>query len=197
MTRRTTMIVVLGAAIAIIAGACGGSAATGSAGPTSVPSVALPSGGGDFATSAKLEATLPTSVGGVALTTGSINVLQLYTTGNTAANILTLFGTGLGVPPSQIGVAGAADSGGKIQIIAAQFSGVASTAIQAQVEAVAKQVDSKVALANTTIGGKPVTTATYPGSQTGPVVAYVTGDTLYLIQSSDPALVEDALKQLP
>jgi hypothetical protein len=190
------MIVVLGAAIALIAGACGGSAATGSTGPT-VPSVALPSGGGDFATSAKLEATLPTSVAGVALTTGSINVLQLYTTGNTAANILTLFVTGLGVSPAQVGVAGAVDSGGKIQIIAAQFNGVASTAIQAQVEAVAKGVDPNVALANTTIGGKPVTTATYPGSQTGPVVAYVTGDTMYLIQSSDPALVEDALKQLP
>ena len=55
----------------------------------------------------------------------------------------------------------------------------------------------QVELANTTIGGKSVTTATYPNSHTGPVVAYVTGDTLYLLQSSNPALVEDALKQLP
>ena len=61
----------------------------------------------------------------------------------------------------------------------------------------AKGVDPNVTLANTTIGGKSVTTATYPNSKTGPVIAYVTGDTLYLVQSSDPALAEDALKQLP
>ena len=36
--------------------------------------------------SKKLEATLPTTVGGVTLTTGSINVLQLYTTGNPTTN---------------------------------------------------------------------------------------------------------------
>lgn len=196
MTARRLVAAGVAIVVALAAASCGGSSA--STGPTSAPSVALPSnGGGDFATSKQLEATLPTTVGGVALTTGSLNVLQLYTTGNTAANILTLFVTGLGVSPAQVGVAGAADSGGKIQIIAAQFNGVTSTAIQAQVEAVAKKVDPGVTLANTTIGGKPVTTATYPGSHTGPVVAYVTGDTLYLIQSSDPALVEDALTQLP
>ena len=184
-------------AIAGAVAGCGGSSA--STGASSLPSVALPGGSnaGGFATSKQLEATLPTSVGGVALTTGSLDVLQLYTTGNTAANTLTLFVTGLGVTPAQVAAAGAADSGGKIQIVAAQFNGVSSTAIQAQVEAVAKQVDPNVALANATIGGKSVTTATYPGSHTGPVVAYVTGDTLYLVQSSDPALVEDALKQLP
>jgi hypothetical protein len=190
--------VAVGVAIVVVlaAAGCGGSSA--SAGPPSVPTVALPSGGGGgFATSKQLEATLPENVGGEVLNTGSIDVLQLYTTGNSAANVLTLFVTGLGVSPAQVGVAGAADSDGEIQIIAAQFNGVASTAIQAQVEAVAKGVDANVALASATIGGKPVTTATYPGSHTGPVVAYVTGDTLYLVQSSDPALVEDALKQLP
>jgi hypothetical protein len=133
----------------------------------------------------------------VTLTTGSLDVLQLYSSGNQTANLLTLMGVGLGVSPAQVGAAGAADTGGKIQIAAAQFSGVSSSAIQTQIEAVAKQVDPGVTLANTTIGGKSVTTATFPGSHTGPVVAYITGDTLYLVQSSDPALTEDALKQLP
>jgi hypothetical protein len=176
--------------LAVIVGACGGSSTPSVVIPTAV---AIPS----FAESAQLEATLPTSVGGVTLQTGSLNVLALYTTGNSAANFLTVMIAGLGVSPSQVGVAAAADSGGQIQIAAGQFSGVTSSAIQTQVETVAKAADPSVTLANTTIGGKSVTTATYPNSHTGPVVAYITGDTLYLLQSSNPALVEDALKQLP
>jgi ABC-type glycerol-3-phosphate transport system substrate-binding protein len=180
-------------ALAVVAGACGGTTPTGSAPTGGLPSVAIPS----FAESAQLEATLPTSVGGVTLQTGSLNVLNLYLNGNTAANFLTVMIAGLGVSPAQVGVAAAADSGGQIQIAAGQFNGVTSAAIQTQIETVAKAQDPNVTLANTTIGGKSVTTATYPNSHTGPVVAYVTGDTLYLLQSSNPALVEDALKQLP
>jgi hypothetical protein len=105
--------------------------------------------------------------------------------------------TGLGVSPTPVAAAAAADTGGKIQIVAAKFGGATSSAIQAQIEAVAKKVDPNVTIANATMGGKSVTTATFPGSHTGPVVAYITGDTLYLVQSSDPALTEDALKQLP
>lgn len=189
------------AALVAVAG-CAGSPATSA--PAGAPSAAAPSGGapagsdnGGFGSSKALEATLPTRVGTVALTTGSINVLQLYTTGNTAVNTLTLFGAGLGVSPAQAAVAGAADPDGKIQIVAAQFTGQTPAAIQAQAETIAKQADAKVVLANTTIGGKPVTTATYPNDHDGPTYWYVTGDTIYILQSGDPALIEDALKQLP
>ena len=89
--------------------------------------------------------------------------------GNTAANFLTVMIAGLGVSPAQVGVAAAADPGGQIQIAAGQFNGVSSAAIQTQVETVAKANDPNVTLANTTIGGKSVTTATYPSSHTGPV----------------------------
>jgi hypothetical protein len=193
------VLIGLTVAFALVIAGCGGSS-TASTPPSSAGPGAsgAPAGsGGGFATSKQLEATLPTSVGGVTLTTGSLDVLQLYATGNQAANILTLMVTGLGVSPAQVGAAAAADSGGKIQIVAAQFSGASSSAIQTQIEAVAKQVDPNVTLANSTVGGKSVTTATFPGSHTGPIVAYITGDTLYLVQSSDPALTEDAVKQLP
>lgn len=196
MTAGRRVGLALVATLAVLVTACGGSST-----PTTAPSITgsiAPGGsGGDFATSAKLEATLPTSVGGVTLQTGSINVLQQYTTGNQTTNLLTLLIAGLGVSPAQVGVAAAADTDGKIQILAAEFNGVSSSAIQAQVETVAKSVDPGVTLANTTIGGKSVTTLTFPGSKTGPVISYITGDTLYLVQSSDPALAEDALKQLP
>ena len=188
------------AALLLVAG-CGGSAS--SSAPSTAPSVALPSGdgGGDgntgFASSKALEATLPTTVGDVTLTTGSIDVLQLYTTGNTAANTLTVFSAGLGTNPAQVAVAGAVDPDGKIQIVAAQFKGVTSAAIQTEVETVAKQTDPNVVLANTTIGGKAVTTATFPNDHDGPTYTYVTGDTLYILQSADPALIEAALTQLP
>jgi len=190
--RRLASVALIG--LAIVLSACGGSSATPGSGQVSLPP-GSPSV--EFAESAKLAATLPDSVGGKSLQKGSLNVLQLYSTGNSAANILTLFIAGLGVSPSQVGVAAAVDDQGMIQIIAAQFTGVASSAIQAQAETVAKGVDPNVTLANTTIGGKSVTTATYPNSHTGPVISYITGDTLYLVQSSDPALAEDALKQLP
>lgn len=194
MTGRRTLLG-LAAALAVVFAACGGSTPTASSGQL----LSIPPGSQnvEFAESAKLEATLPDTVGGVALQKGSLNVLQFYTGGNSAANILTLFVAGLGVTPAEVGVAAAVDPDGKIQILAAEFNGVTSAAIQAQVEAVAKGVDPNVTLANTTIGGKSVTTATYPGSKTGPVISYITGDTLYIVQSSDPALAEDALKQLP
>lgn len=199
--RSATAGLVLTALLLLVA--CGGSSA--SPGASSGPSIALPSGGGDggsdgnggFASSKQLEATLPTNVNGVMLTTGSINVLQLYTTGNTALNTLTVFSAGLGTNPAQVAVAAAADPDGKIQIIGAQFQGQTSAAIQAEVETVAKQTDPKVVLASVTIGGKPVTTATFPNDHDGPTYTYVTGDTLYILQSADPALVEAALKQLP
>lgn len=202
MTIRRSVAAALGLTATLAIAACGGSSA--SPASSSAPSIALPSGGGavgsdnaGFGSSKALEATLPTTVGGVTLTTGSINVLQLYTTGNTAANTLTLFGAGLGVTPNQAAVAGAADPDGKIQIVAAQFVGQTSAAIQAEFGTLAKQTDPKVVLASTTIGGKPVTTATFPNDHDGPTYSYVTGDTIYILQSADPALIEDALKQLP
>ncbi len=202
MTRRRLGAAGLVLTALVLVAACGGSST--SPGVSSVPSIALPSGGdggsdgnGGFASSKQLEATLPTNVNGVMLTTGSINVLQLYTTGNTALNTLTVFSAGLGTNPAQVAVAAAADPDGKIQIIGAQFQGQTSAAIQAEVETVAKQTDPNVVLANTTIGGKPVTTATFPNDHDGPTYTYVTGDTLYILQSADPALIEAALKQLP
>ena len=188
--------------VALVA-ACGGSSATAPA--ASAPAVVSPGGSpggsdtfGGFAKSAKLEGTLPQTANGVALTTGSLNVIQFYATGYTAANFLTVFSSALGVPPSQIGVAAAVDaSGGTIEIIAGQFVGQTSAALQSEIEAYAKQTDPNVVLANTTIGGKSVTTATFPSSHAGPTISYITGDTIYLIQSPVPATAEDALKQLP
>ena len=133
------------------------------------------------------------------LTTGSLNVLQLYTArqhGGELPDDHDRRARRLARP--QVGVAGGGrhgwpdpDRGRPVQ------RRQHSAAIQTQVETVAKQADPRSSLANTTIGGKSVTTATYPNTHTGPLVAYITGDTLYLLQSSNPALVEDALKQLP
>jgi hypothetical protein len=196
---RTFASVALVSAVALFA-ACG--ASTVATPGASTPVVVNP-GGSDaanngFAKSAKLEATLPQTANGVALTTGSTNVLQLYTTGNVALNLLTTFSADLNVPPAQIGAAAAIDAtGGTIQMVAGQFTGQTSAALQTEFEKVATTTDPKVTLANTTMGGKQVTTATFPGSQTGPVIGYITGDTIYITQSAVPATAEDAIKQLP
>jgi hypothetical protein len=110
---------------------------------------------------------------------------------------LTLLVSDLGISPAQVEVAAAADSAGKIQIVAATFGGVASAAIQAGLEKIAKQVDQSVTIALGTMGGKSIATYIFPESQLEPVVSYILEDTVYVITSSDQALIEDALGQLP
>jgi len=188
--RPPALVALIALAIAILTAACSGSTPTLA---PSLPAVTVPS----FAPDSTLEATLPTSVGGVQLLTASASAAQAYYASGTPLYGLTVLIAGAGAHPAQVGVAAAADTGGKIQIPAARFQGVETAAIQASVEALAKQADPNVTIKHETIGGKQVTTATYSGSQIEPIVAYVTGDTVYFVKASDQALVEDALRQLP
>ncbi len=107
----------------------------------------------------------------------------------------TTFSLDLNVPPAQIGAVDA--TGGTIQIVAGQFAALTSAALRAEAEKVATKTDPKVTLANTTIGGKQVTPATFLSSPLGPTISYITRDMICIIQSAVPATAEDALQQLP
>ena len=181
------------AAAAVVA-ACGGGSTSSPAG-TLAPASLLPSAG--FCSSDSLTASIPTSVNGLTLQTTGANALVAYGVAAGPLYNLTAITADLGANPASTCVAGGADTQGQIQIIAYQFQGISSSAIQAEIEKLAKQADPNVTLANTTMGGKAVTTATYPGSHKAPVVAYVKGDTVYIIQSSDAATSTAAVQALP
>ena len=185
-------------AITLAAAGCGGSSTQGGTTTTSAaPPAPGSAGGGDFAAADALAATLPKSVMGVPLVVTDATGVEIYANAAAPGYRLAQVLAALGVPATDVVAAAAADEGGKIQIISAVFKGTTAAAIQAALIAAAKGTDANVAIAETTIGGKPVTSATYPNSQVGPTSAYVTGDAAYVITSSDPALAEDALKQLP
>ena len=194
-TRRARRVGVAGLALAgaVLLASCGG---TSSSSASSVPPASLlPSAG--FCSSDALTASIPTNVNGITLQTTGANALVAYGIAPGPLYNLTAITAALGANPGATCVAGGADTQGQIQIIAYQFQGISSSAIQAEMDNLAKQVDPKVTLANTTMGGKAVTTATFPSSQKAPVVYYIKGDTVYIIQSSDIATSTAAVQQLP
>jgi hypothetical protein len=184
----------LALATGLLLAACGGSSAPAASG--AAPSAGGPVAGA-FGSSAALTATIPTRVLTTILQTGGANAVALYTDPQGPSVLLATMAGDLKASPSSIFAAAGADQGGKIQIVAGQFQGVDSAALQAEVIKLAKGTDPNVVLTNPTIGGKPVTSAAFPGSQVGPTIAYIKGDTVYFVRSSDPALTEDAVKQLP
>ncbi len=172
-----------------------GGGSTSSPAGSIAPASLLPSGG--FCESPSLTASIPTKVNDVILVTTGANALVAYGVASGPLYNLTLMTSDLGANPGAVCVAGGADQDGKVQIIAAQFQGITTAAIQAEVEKMAKAADPNVALANTTMGGKQVTTATFPGSQEAPIVAYIKGDTVYYIEASDATLSAAAVQALP
>jgi hypothetical protein len=193
--RRTSRarLAFLALAGAMLVAACGGTTAS----PAGSGAVASVQPSAAFCSSDSLTATIPTKVNGITLVTTGANALVAYGVAAGPLYNLTAITADLGASPASTCVAGGADQDGQIQIIAYQFQGISSSAIQAEIEKVAKQADPNVTLANTTLGGKAVTTATFPGSQKAPIVAYVKGDTVYIVQSSDIATSTAAVQQLP
>jgi hypothetical protein len=179
----------------VLVAACGGSSSSSPADSAGAVGSAAPGGG--YCESASLTASIPTKVNDVVLQTTGANALVAYGVASGPLYNLTLMIGDLGTTPASTCVAGGADQDGKLQIIAAQFKGASSSAIQTEIEKVAKQADPNVALANVAMGGKQVTTATFPGSQVAPIVAYITGDTLYYIEASDATLSAAAVQALP
>ncbi len=191
---RRTLGATMTLAVGLILAACSGSSApaTSGAGPSAGGPVA-----GAFQSSAALTATIPTRVLTVILQTGGANAVVSFTDPQGPSVLLATMASNLKASPASVSVAAGADQGGKIQIVAGQFQGVDSAALQAEVVRLAKGIDPNVVLTDPTIGGKQVTSAAFPGSQVGPTIAYIKGNTVYFVKSSDPALTEDAVKQLP
>jgi hypothetical protein len=144
----------------------------------------------------ELEALLPTTLGGVALTVESQAGTELST--NSAA--FDVFLKSLGKTRTDFSIASAYSQGGlKAQVGAWRVKG-ADTALLLPGFKNAVQASSTTPLtkADDNLGGRAVTRIGDPGQLTqGPLYAIVRGDTLLFVQTPERALAEEAMGKLP
>lgn len=144
----------------------------------------------------ELEALLPTTLGGVALTVES----QAGTELSTDSTAFDAFLKSLGKTRADFTLASAYAKGGlKAQVGAWRVKGADSTLLIPGFET-AVQGSSTTPLTTTddNLGGRPVARIGDPGQLTqGPLYAVVRGDTLLFVQTPDRALAEEAMGKLP
>jgi hypothetical protein len=143
-----------------------------------------------------LEALLPTTLGGVALTVES----QAGTELSTSSGPFNAFLKSLGKTRADFSLASAYAQGGlKAQIGAWRVKGAdAALLLPGFKDAVQGSSKTPLTKADDILGGRAVTRIGDPGQLTqGPLYAIVRGDTLLFVQSPDRALAEEAMRKLP
>jgi hypothetical protein len=184
---------------AVMLAACGGpSVSPSSSAPPSSP--AAPSVAASVASrhaAPELEALLPETLGAVALTRESQRGIDL----SQRSDALDQFLAGLGKTLDDFTLASAYSRSGDIeaQVGAWRILGADPTRLMpGYIEAVQSSSTTKLTVANTAIGGHDVTRIGVSGQLTqGPLYAYVKDDTILFVQTTDPALAEEALSSLP
>lgn len=144
----------------------------------------------------ELEASLPTSIGGVALAVES----QAGTDLSTQSGPFDKFLSGLGKTRADFSVASAYATGGLRAEVGAWRVKGADPALMLQGFKDALQASSTTPLTQTeeSLGGRTVTRIGDPGQLTrGPLYVVARGDTLLFVQTPEPALAEEAISKLP
>ena len=149
-----------------------------------------------------LEALLPTRVGAVDITRLSLTGKDFYATGTPESRSrLDAFLASLGKTVADLKVADAGDPSGRtlLDVGAFQVVGAKPADLLTQWVASAKAADpTAVSATETTIGGRAVTKLVDGTREVGATTyIYAKGDTLFLVQADDLALVTSALSQLP
>ncbi|MCB1490078.1 MAG: hypothetical protein KDJ88_21795 [Bauldia sp.] len=145
----------------------------------------------------ELEALLPTTLGGIALTIES----QAGTDLSTTSGPFDTFLEGLGKSRADFTLASAYARGGdlKAEVGAWRVDGADTAMLLPSFEAV-MQASSTTPLTITeeTIAGRAVTRIGDPGQLTrGPLYVIVRGDMLLFVQTPEPALADEAMSKLP
>jgi hypothetical protein len=143
-----------------------------------------------------LEALLPTSLGGVALTVES----QAGTELSKSSAAFDAFLKSLDKTLADFTLASAYAKGGlKAQVGAWRVKGADSALLLPGFkDAVQGSSTTPLTKAGDTLGGRAVTRIGDPGQLTqGPLYAIVRGDTLFFVQSPDRGLAEEAMGKLP
>ena len=143
-----------------------------------------------------LEAVLPTSLGGVALTVES----QAGTDLTTKSDAFDAFLNSLGKTRADFSVASAYTTGGLRAEIGAWRVKGADPTLMLQGFKAALQASSTTPLtqAEESLAGRPITRIGDPGQLAhGPLYVVERGDMLLFVQTPDPALAEEAISKLP
>jgi hypothetical protein len=145
----------------------------------------------------ELEALLPESLGGVALTIESQAGPDLSTDSAPFDGFLV----GLGKTRADFTLASAYAMGGglKAEVGAWRVKGADTAALLPDFEAVMQASSTTpLTIAEETVGGRAVTRIGDPGQLTrGPLYVVVRGDMLLFVQTPEPALAEEAMSKLP
>lgn len=180
---------------AATSGAPSGSAAPSGSGTASGSPAASASAGASGATGGgDLASQIPATVGDVTLS-ATITDADAYIKANVNRQLTPLL-TALGKTPADVTVATATGSkagGANLFIDAVQITGTDAEALLTGFQTAATAVPGSQVEA-VDVGGKSavkVTTSSYT------LAAYASGDILFYVQSTDPALVDEALAALP
>lgn len=168
--------------------------------PSSVPETPEPSVGAHGAQD--LEALLPARVGGIALERRSLTGSAFYSLGtpDTQGRLDAML-TAIGKTIADLTVADAYDPSGRTILEVGAFRVAGARPAQLLSEWVASNQASnpgRISVTNETVDGRAVTKLVDGTREVGATTrAFVIGDTIYLVGADDPALVSDALAQLP
>ena len=144
----------------------------------------------------ELEALLPTTLGGVALTIESQAGSEL----STRSAPFDAFLTALGKTRADFSLASAYASGGlKAQVGAWNVKNADASLLLPGFKTVLQaSSQTPLTVVEETVGGRSVTRIGDPGQLTqGPLYVVVRGSTLLFVQTPEPALAEEALGKLP
>lgn len=201
MTRSLLALVALLAA-ALMAGCAGPTPSEpvpASPGRSTAPASALPSVAGSAAgrhADPALEALLPETLGAVALTRESQRGVDL----SQQSPALIAFLDSLGKTLDDFTLASAYSSSGDIeaQVGAWRIRGADTARLMPGfVQAVQASSTTKLTVSDVLDAGRTVTKIGEPGQLTqGPLYAFARGDTVLFVQTTDPALAEEALSDL-
>jgi hypothetical protein len=171
-------------------------AATSSATASPLPGVTASAATGGRHADPQLEALLPTTLGGVALTVESQAGRDLATQSAAFAAFLA----GLGKTRADFSLASAYSPGGLEAAVGAWRVKGADPALLLPGFRTALQASSTTPLtqAEEVVAGRAVTRIGAPGQLTqGPLYVFVRGDTLVFVQTPERALAEEAIAKLP
>ena len=160
-------------------------------------SVGRPHGGGDASRGPRLEALLPSTLGGVSLVVESQHGTDLSNQSEALDAMLKDLGRAL----TDFTLASAYSPAGDIeaQVGAWRVSGVTPDALMpAFVDTVQASSATKLTVTELTIGGHDITQIGAPGQLAqGPLYAYPKDDMVLFVQTPDPKLADEALAKMP
>ena len=203
----------LGAAVLLLAVACGGGSSPSpaaasptpavSSGPTSVPPSAVPTAAASASSSLvlphddpALEAVLPNEFDGKTLF--KISVGPVSSVGNEGAEPIKALADEIGDGTGNFSLAFANDpTAGTFNYFALRVPGAPSAALVEKYAALTVADTRGAEQEQVELAGKTVTHVTAPGNPIGDVWIYAIGDTLYGVQAGSPEQAADLLQLLP